>query len=355
MTENSVRFDTTPMQERLDIVQDCIDLKDKFPQNVKFNFVLWRHGMDFDSKEEFDANNKRLAKYCAESDFIAFEVASTVHKSKNDVRRETTIINSLLQYKGEDRLPIEMIYGDVPITTTSGFCTVLAKELLSYTDKIPFFIPIDIQILTDKTLDEIDKNQIEKMTRIREATVIRQLHEIANKVSKDGEEHQIAVIYGNAHSQIAVATRALGAPIKRVFVDKKRNSARSIISNLSRYNMNEDESRKAETVISIAKEAIYNTFNIMFLGATLELIKLPSEIKSESEEYINTASNLEMLSFRAFNGYLTPEQKNVYEKSINYISPYLEIDSLYNNPSILKAYRLRRSVRRLITLADEIN
>jgi hypothetical protein len=213
----------------LDIVRDCADLAGTFPRNVEFAFVHWRHADELGDDIDWLATN--IAPHLLGAHTIALETGGTNAPDPNDIPEEMAIINRWIA-RGPSRTDGELVaaYGGktswklVPVLNLLG---ALTKAGASH---CPYFTVVDeywcnadekqkhLNALSE--LEALESAEIQAAdNRRREAITLRQLNELARSLGGQASARmRIGVLYGSDHTNLSIATHALGAPTSRVFV-----------------------------------------------------------------------------------------------------------------------------------------
>lgn len=347
--------DVPSVRAQLDIVQDCSDLRGTFPQNVELKFVYWRHGPANNDVANIVYNALRVAPHFTEADYIAMECALIAHASAEDQYKEYSIINDVLQGRTQGQSTAEL-YGDMPTSTAFTEAVTIAKILKTLgREQAPIFFPVDvmesvspIQIDYSKGYD-LTEAVVEDTAdmRRREEVTIRQLHEQATKISADGKPHQIAVLYGVAHTALSVAASELGAPTKRVFVDKPWKFVNMLVERKLRY----QPAESLEIEFEQAEQSRLEGLRLGTLAVNLGTIDAPApgEINTPDQNAISAKLGYLLLVSKLTK--LTKPDRAALDHELRIVAPYMQRGT---KVPLLKRGKVDRSVRRLITLADRI-
>jgi hypothetical protein len=345
-----------PMRQRLDIVRDCSDLRGTFPQNVELKFIYWTHGAPPKDKEAALADSQRLVPHLMDADRVGFEIAATAHKSKKDVAKEFNIINDIVSGRSPQKRTYDEFYKGFLMTTaidSAEAVTQLLKE--GGRTKPPVFFPFDVCEPWDtervstatSTLGEIGEaaKSLAAECRWREGTTLRQLHQLAKKLGHDGKQHQIAVLYGSAHSLTSVAARELGAKTSRVFVDKYADTPTSTLAKYMRFHEGEDFS--VQTAEADQAKQLGN-----LLGPLAELLEIedPTQKPGRSPGLTMTGK-LGSLILLASRNLLLGEDATTFIESIKTLTPFIAYGTEVPLP---KRQEVRAAMQPIVDLADRL-
>lgn len=363
MTETKAE---APLRTRLDIVQDCSDLRGTFSQNVELYFLYWKHGKADDGTLMAE-NSQKLAPYCIDADVIAVEVAGSVHKQPARVKKEFEIVNTAIKdatdrisdpdkFRNIPRKSIDERYGSLPQSAIWHCCVGLFNEILALKGgnlkKAPIFTPIDVmgEPAGPTSPDEWQgfmhyvTNRAKRL-REREAVVIRQLHAEAHELAADGQEHQIAIIYGSAHSAVSVATRELGAKTKRVFIDPGLYTPMDYASRLMRY---EGDSADQLQQLEEAKRQ-------SLLGSSLLKLSEYLGVVPESSGSIELMNRLMTLNMRAAHGALVSSDLKKYNEAMKVAEALFKEKTAAAHMPRKKKRAYRVALKTLIDLSSDIS
>jgi len=346
-----------PLQYNLDLVKDCADLAGMFPKNVELKFIYWTHGSATDKISSYDKMN-RIAPHVEAADRIAFEIAASEgpDPAKN-VPREFRLMNDAIASTYQVKRMSEACRTLKP-TSTLAFGLALARCLRDRgVRKVPRMIPIDsfgtttIEAMQEAKANRVDSPFPERVRlegvwmRERENIVIRQLHAYAQHLGRDRKPHQIAIIYGSSHSLVSVATRTLGAPTSRVFLDESIITIGDYAERYLRFN---EGGKDIAVELNIATQISSRCFDITYLAERLKLEKMhkPAQI----DKLLSTTHDLETLCLRAVKRTLTARQQHEFDAHLTTIEPY--INGKKRVPLLVRA-ALRKTTKDLIQLATD--
>lgn len=208
--------------DRVDLVRDCADLADKFPRNVRINVVLAGHG---DRASPLFHLSSRSDEALLGSNVIGKEVAVAwnFERPRKFIETRFAAANSLIERHcegewGDSELADWQRLGDEERQLFDWGRTAWGRS----SSVIPRVVPIDTYAErraafrsrfydADGTKGKRTANI--RIDRHREGAVIRQLHAIAERLSKKYEHAQIAAVVGANHYLMPAAASALGADV----------------------------------------------------------------------------------------------------------------------------------------------
>lgn len=335
----------------LDIVRDCADLQGAFPPNVELKFVYWTHGSSTEKRASDDTEDARkLARHIKGADVVALELFTT-NPELVDPQKQIDFINAF--NRGDVDMDDHRSYLGGELSYVGLLPLLLSRALKANgATKMPEFSLVDIwEQMRPRLEDEADRKyklpfrelaeEEVELNREREATTLRQLHGKATRLASDGKKHQIAVIYGASHTLLAVATRALGAPTKRVFEDRYRPNVLDIFERKLRFMTDSEKADFDETDY----ERAFNS------GARLAMLGQRSRVISR-EGLFESAGDLELLCLRAITNSLTGSQRVTFEKQSKPLVPYLQANAKIGKFSG-RDRDAKKAFRQLISLAAE--
>jgi len=341
-------------RKNLDIVQDCMDLDGKFPQKVELKFILWNHGDQFDPNDDNLYELRHLAEYFVGADIVALEVAHIIGGDNYDLQADYDDLNNY----NSGVITKEEFYSKVKKGTfISDVALATSVELKGSGLKLPKFVAVDAwredqgrdkESLLNDMYSIVDLSYKERMNkgseefRRREAITVRQLHQLAEGLSIDGNDHTIAVLYGAAHSLLAVGLQSLGAPVNRVFLAKPPTHIEHQAIRKNRFgSMTEEDVNYYEMVND-------RVLSMISMGRRLGLFKGD---KGEGDNSpLNVFNSLEALCFGGLQKTLSLNRQKEFEKELAVIEPYLG-----KKPSHSSKKKIIGSLRQLINLSRNDN
>jgi hypothetical protein len=335
---------------RLDIVRDNADLADKFPQNVSFRFVFWRHGL---ANERTPDYYKALTPHLIGSDVACIEEVWDQSRKEDGESTRRDYYNSNLLAAGAVKEG-ELTDADVSITAT-----IIGANIAKEESRVPIFLPVDAYSkslieslppepgLAVNVVDFIHQNAT--FSRARESLAIKQIHDYAMTQASKDREVKIALVYGSAHTPLQIALQALGAQTERVFVDKLTYA-------MSPYLVAERRIRFGDT--SVFEDQNVETLEAITRGTAMAVTLAKSthlKINENGDNYLkmknfNFASIVGMLFYRVLENKIDIKRKAETTKLIMQINSYNELSPVKR---LRKTREARKTLIALGSLAAE--
>ena len=346
------QLEPQPAQFNLDTVRDCGDLAGTWPPSVKLKFVLWEHG-DSDTFH-LASNTARLGRYLQGAALVALEDATgtVYHRSKEDTDQEYALINDVIAGRLSRASYLELPVGQVrPLTLDNVLGIVQGLQAVGTpADALPQFVPVDIYHDDDdpKSDDESARGpsgpaEMVTWMRRRENVTIRQLHGLAQRLAGCDEPKEIAVVYGTAHSLLPVATRTLGAPTSRVFVDEWRNSDNEYVEHAIRF---APDDAVPVVALALAKAARFRSYPVFMLAQKWGAHATGQEV---TKTEFAVCHDLGLLCVRAGRQNLTTNQRQRFAADMAIIAEQPDLFRKQDRPQ----ERYVQAAERLVALSVE--